>query len=614
MLQRESTTDGVQQAQLQAQQHQQQLQSQQRQQQSEDVLPYKIQVSTVSEKCISHSMISQKYLDLTRRKLELTRLPHEVLVPKERAWEYGTPKREVEGLVDYWLEAYDWRAREADLNSLLPQFRTNLTPTPPPTGAISSSTSLRIHFTHSPSPQPNAIPLLYLHSSLGLLETTKLIPLLTHPEREADIAFHVVAPSLPGWGFGERVGLRIREVAGLWDGLMVGVLGYNGGYVAVGEGGGWGLPIIRALSTYHSTTCLATHVYGPIHDLQPPSLTYKPFHYLRYSLARSTRASLPLLRFGYTPSDFPLRYSFRNKLKRKSTPPPLSPTTTPAAGLIPQTLQTAEPQTLIYALTDSPAGLLALVLSLIHNKNPNLTLSPRDIIDITMLTWLPGPESLLRWHKDTFPDVPNDVGGTRSDVPMGASIWNGATAIDGAGGGVTSEGNGSEGAREGCPIPWLSTVHSVKWVRRRAGVGGWVVWERAAELVQDWREFFGGVVADRGGGARAMSGSRVVAASAPDTASANEPENLSETVSRSTHVATPMAAPATASEARPAAKSRVEPELAPPAKPTIMAEPSTEPATTPTLTPAAERAIPPTTEPKVTTIPEEVERREGTPH
>jgi Epoxide hydrolase N terminus len=137
------------------------------------------------------------------------------------------------------LEAYDWRAREADLNSLLPQFRTSLTPPPPPTGTVSSPTPLRIHFSHSPSPHANAIPLLYLHSSLGLLETTKLTPLLTHPERERDIAFHVVAPSLPGWGFGEKVELGVREVAGLWDGLMVRELGYNGGYVAVGEGGGW---------------------------------------------------------------------------------------------------------------------------------------------------------------------------------------------------------------------------------------------------------------------------------------------------------------------------------------------------------------------------------------
>ena len=145
-------------------------------------------------------------------------------------------------------EAYDWRAREADLNNLLPQFRTNLTPPLPATGTTTTPTTatttppptpLRIHFTHYPSPYPNALPLLYLHSSLGLLELTKLIPFLTHPENEGDVAFHVVAPSLPGWGFGEKAGLGVREVAGLWDGLMVGGLGYRGGYVAVGEGGGW---------------------------------------------------------------------------------------------------------------------------------------------------------------------------------------------------------------------------------------------------------------------------------------------------------------------------------------------------------------------------------------
>jgi hypothetical protein len=206
---------------------------------------------------------------------------------------------------------------------------------------------------------------------------------------------------------------------------------------------------------------------------------------------------------------------------------------------------------------------------------------------------------------------------------MGVSVWSGAIAVDGAGGGVTGEGNGasSEGTREdrGCPIPWLSMVHSVKWVRRRAGVGGWVVWERATELVQDWREFFGGVVAGRGG-ARATGGSRVVAASAPNTTIANVPEMASAarpaagsrivtgTVSTSTYGAEPVAAPATAtataSEARPVADP--QPNLsAPTARPTTMTEAPTEP--------AAEPATTPTTEPKVATIPEEAEQREGHP-
>ncbi|KAI9777249.1 MAG: hypothetical protein M1839_008979 [Geoglossum umbratile] len=537
MLQRESAREGVQQAQQQGSR-------------SEDVVPYTIQ-------------ISQKYLDLTKRKLELTRLPREALVPKEKAWEYGTPKGEVEALVDYWLETYNWRAREEDLNTLLPQFRTHLTPLSPPTGTTPSPAPLRIHFMHHPSPHLSALPLLYLHSSLGLLEATKLIPLLTHPESEGDIAFHVVAPSLPGWGFGEKAELGVVEVAGLWDGLMVRELGYRGGYVAVGEGGGWGLPLLHALSTHHPKTCLATHVHGSLYDLQPPSLAHKPFHYLRYLLASGTRASLPLFRFGYTPSDFPPRRSFRSRLKLKKNSPPPSPTIT--AGSNPQTLQTAEPQTLTYALTDSPAGLLALILSLIHNKNPSLTLPPRDIIDLTMLTWLPGPESLLRWRKDTLPGVPRVFGEGWSDVPMGVSAWSGAATVSGAGSGITGQGNGdsSEGMEEdrGCPIPWLSVIQPVKWVRRRGGVGGWVAWERAAELVGDWREFFGGVVTHK-----ERAGAMGVATTTT-TATTREPTVVSETV------------------------------------------PATAPAPVPSL--AAEPEITQATKPKVATTPEETVQREG---
>lgn len=59
----------------------------------EEIRPYKIHVSS-------------KYLDLTRKKLELTRLPHELLLPRAREWEYGTPKAEIEPLIDFWLEHY----------------------------------------------------------------------------------------------------------------------------------------------------------------------------------------------------------------------------------------------------------------------------------------------------------------------------------------------------------------------------------------------------------------------------------------------------------------------------------------------------------------------------
>ncbi|KAG4435039.1 hypothetical protein IFR05_009463, partial [Cadophora sp. M221] len=114
---------------------------------SEEIKPYKIHVSS-------------KYLDLTKKKLELTRLPHEVLLPREREWEHGTPKSEIEPLIDYWLEHYTWRQRETHLNTTLPQYRTAIslpstttTPSPPP---------LRIHFVHLKSPHKHALPLLLI--------------------------------------------------------------------------------------------------------------------------------------------------------------------------------------------------------------------------------------------------------------------------------------------------------------------------------------------------------------------------------------------------------------------------------------------------------------------
>ena len=93
--------------------------------------------------------VSQKYLDLTKQKLEITRLPRDPRNATHR-WDFGISKNDLEPLVDHWLEGYDWRAQESFYNDALPQFRVPINGT-------------RLHFVHKRSRSSAAIPLLIIH-------------------------------------------------------------------------------------------------------------------------------------------------------------------------------------------------------------------------------------------------------------------------------------------------------------------------------------------------------------------------------------------------------------------------------------------------------------------
>ncbi|KAI4672112.1 uncharacterized protein J4E78_000612 [Alternaria triticimaculans] len=188
--------------------------------------------------------VSAKYLELTKKKLELTRLPRELELPDERIWEQGTPKSVLEPLLDFWLEGYDWRAAESRFNSTLPQYRTTIT-IPSAVTSTDSTQSLRIHFVHKRSKHPNAIPLLLCHTwPSSFIEVQRVIDGLTDPHslaghaNSAQQAFHVVAPSIPGFGFSDasmEEGFGLHGTADVFQRLM-GRLGYT---QFVAHGTGW---------------------------------------------------------------------------------------------------------------------------------------------------------------------------------------------------------------------------------------------------------------------------------------------------------------------------------------------------------------------------------------
>jgi pimeloyl-ACP methyl ester carboxylesterase len=197
-----------------------------------------------------HIHVDDSTLDDLRRRLTLTRFPDQI---DGTGWEYGTPFDYLRELVEYWRAEYDWRAHEARLNEL-EHFRTRID-------------GVSIHFIHARSGHADAVPLLLTHGWPGsVLEFLDVIPRLTDPEAHggrADDAFHVIAPSLPGYGFSDpprAPGWDVRRIAEAFVELMRRL-----GYPRYGaQGGDWGAQIATRIAALDAEHCAGLHLNMPI--------------------------------------------------------------------------------------------------------------------------------------------------------------------------------------------------------------------------------------------------------------------------------------------------------------------------------------------------------------
>ncbi|MDR3663214.1 MAG: epoxide hydrolase [Mycobacterium sp.] len=184
-----------------------------------------------------------------RRRLADTRWPEAECVDD---WSQGIPLSYARALADYWAGGYDWRAREATLNRF-DQYVTEID-------------GLDIHFIHQRSPHPDALPLLITHGWPGsIAEFQKVIEPLTDPTAHggrAEDAFHVVCPSLPGYGFSEKpaaTGWGVERIARAWDTLMARL-----GYTRYGaQGGDWGAAVTTQIGR-NVGRCIAIHTNMPL--------------------------------------------------------------------------------------------------------------------------------------------------------------------------------------------------------------------------------------------------------------------------------------------------------------------------------------------------------------
>jgi pimeloyl-ACP methyl ester carboxylesterase len=255
--------------------------------------------------------IPQAALDDLHRRLARTRWPSEL---PGVGWSRGVPLAYMQELAAYWQNDYDWREWEAKLNGF-PQYMTTID------GA-------NVHFLHVPSPEPDALPLILTHGWPGsIVEFIEVIGPLSDPAAHggdpAD-AFHVVVPSMPGYGFSgptHETGWNIGRIAAAWVELMR-RLGYER-YGA--QGGDWGAWISRELGVIDPE-----HVAGIHLNFLPTFPSGDPAEL--ENLTEEEQAILAdMERFN-----------------------------TDLGGYF--SIQSTRPQTLAYGLTDSPAGQLAWIV------------------------------------------------------------------------------------------------------------------------------------------------------------------------------------------------------------------------------------------------------------
>lgn len=305
--------------------------------------------------------IPQGDLDDLERRLAATRLPEKETVDD---WEQGIPLDYVKDLAAYWASDYDWRKCEARLNAH-PNFLIGID-------------GIDIHFIHVRSENPDARPLLLTHGWPGsVLEFLNVIEPLSRD-------YHLVIPSLPGYGFSgkpAKAGWGIERIAKAWNQLML-ALGYAR-YFA--QGGDWGSVVTSEIGSQNLRACAGIHinmVVGPL----PEDLSDL--------------------------TDFEKRALARMQWYRDND-----------AGY--STQQSTRPQTLGYALADSPVGQMAWIVEKFHNwtdcdGHPENVASREHLIDNVMLYWLTNSAaSSARLYWESFGKF---RGGT-VPVPTGCSLF-----------------------------------------------------------------------------------------------------------------------------------------------------------------------------------------------
>ncbi|KAJ6472488.1 Alpha/Beta hydrolase protein [Mycena sanguinolenta] len=398
------------------------------------------------------SVSEEQFTDLQQR-LQLARFPDEL---DQAGWAYGAPLGDIKRLVSRWTNGYDWRKHEALLNTELPQFTRDI--------AVEGFGTLNVHYIHMRSTLDTAIPLLFVHGWPGsFIEARKIAPLLTRvlPDQPT---FHLVAVSLPGYGFSEapkKKGFRLAQYAELCNKLMV-ALGYEE-YVT--QGGDWGGVITRKIAAvYGGKHSKAWHSNFPV---VAPKFSWNPLH-----LFSMFWMFLPLL--WLSPEQ-------KAGLERSQE--------VGRTGMGYFREQSTKPQTLGYGLADSPVGLLAWIYEKLVAWTDKYPWDDDEVLTWISLYWFSraGPAASLRIYYEVVAEdgvVPTPYG-SHPTIPLGFSHFPGELV--------------------NLPRGWARRTGNVVFEQEHTMGGHFAAHEVPELLVGDLRKMFGkggpayGVVAGHSG-------------------------------------------------------------------------------------------------------------------
>lgn len=275
--------------------------------------------------------VGEAELEDLRHRLSMTRWPAEI---DGAGWDYGTDQGFLRSVVEHWLHRYDWRRVEAEVNDF--------------GSFVTEAAGQRVHFLHARSSDADAIPLLITHGWPGsIVEFLDVLPLLRK-------RFHVVAISMPGYGFSgptRRTGVDVAAVAACADDVM-GQLGYDR-YVA--QGGDWGSIVTRTLGEHYAGRVAAIHT----------NMCFAPPDHDKPELATAVTEAE--------------QAAIIDSVQRT------------ADGTAYLNQQATRPHSLGFGLDDSPVGLAGWILEKFHawcDIREGMPISTDRLIDNLMFYWL----------------------------------------------------------------------------------------------------------------------------------------------------------------------------------------------------------------------------------
>ena len=350
-----------------------------------------------------------------------------------KEWKYGTEENYLRDLIDYWLNKYDWKKHEKEINKFS-HYKIKIDNIP-------------IHFIYEKGSSENSKPLILTHGwPWTFWDYKKIIEPLTHPEKyggNLSDSFDVIIPSLPGYGFStplKKTGINFWKTSDIWVKLMTDILGYKKFFA---HGGDWGAAVTLQLGHKYSSIVPAIHTHMAV----PIDFVTNPH---------------PDISF-YSESEKKWHEKNMNFV---------------AEGNGYFQIQASRPQTLAYGLNDSPAGLLAWLMEKRRawsdcNGDIESRFSKDDLINTAMIYWL--SESFGTSARYYYEAIHNIWKPSHDRHPMVESIT-GFTIFEGD---VIFR-----------PRKWMEKEHNLQYWNVKSSGGHFAPMEEPDVLIDEIRKFF----------------------------------------------------------------------------------------------------------------------------